>query len=276
MRRRRVLCLLRGLAAGAAVMLLAQDARADAVAKLVDALNNSRSFKVRVQAAALLGRLRDPRASEALVRASASDPEPVVRSLTVKLLSRGALDDRVAPQIAKQACSRAQRDSDASVRRYATTCLVDLERAVPTPRPTTHAAPRNASTTVAIGAIGDRTGRASRALRERMRAEMLSLLGREPRVIIGDAGGEVAFLVDGTISKLTLSQGGADVEAVCAIELVVSRPPRGIVTVASGEASVQKSRTHYQPLLRDKMEVEAMENAVRSAHENLSRFLAGQ
>jgi hypothetical protein len=277
MRRRRVLCLLRGTAASAVLVALASTAQADSVAKLVDALNASRSFKVRVQAASLLARLRDPRASEALVGASASDPEPVVRSLALKLLSKSALSERMAVQTARQACGRAQRDSDASVRRHAAACLSELDHAVPAaPRLVTRPAPRNAVTTVAIGAIGDRTGRASRVLRERMRAQMLSLLGREPRVTIGDASGEVSFLVDGTISKLSLSLGGPDVEAVCAIELVVSRPPRGIVTVASGEASVQKPRAHYQPILRDRMELEAMENAVRSAHENLARFLAAQ
>jgi hypothetical protein len=129
---------------------------------------------------------------------------------------------------------------------------------------------------VAIGVIGDRTGRASAALRERMRAEMRALLSRQSRIQLSDGTAGVTFLVDGTISRLSLSQGGPDVEATCAVELVVSRPPRGIVTVASGEAIVQKPRAHYRAILRDKMEVEAMENAVRSAHENLATFLEGQ
>jgi hypothetical protein len=155
---------------------------------------------------------------------------------------------------------------------------VELERALSPPAPRAAGRPTRAAgpTTVGIGGIGDRTGHASRALRDRMRAQIRSLLEREPSLQLLDGNANVAFLVDGTISKLALSQGGPDVEAVCAVELVVSRGDRGIVTVASGEAIVQKPRSHYQPMLREHMEQEAMENAVRGAHENLARFLAAQ
>src|SRR5438045_7743784 len=104
MRRRRVLCLLRGLAAaGVALFPLRPLFAADAVARLVDALDSSRSFKVRVQAAVLLARLRDPRAAEALSRAAASDPVAIVRAVAVRHLARSALAERAPLQIARQA-----------------------------------------------------------------------------------------------------------------------------------------------------------------------------
>ena len=276
MRRRRALCLLRGLTALAAASLPgSQLLAADQVARLADALAGARSFKVRVQATVLLARMRDPRAAEALSRASASDPTPIVRAVALRQLAKSALADRAPFQTARQALNRALGDSEAMVRRAATTSLAELDRGagrVPSGRPQARGGP----TTVAVGAIGDRTGRASPALRERMRAQMRSLLSRQSSIQVIDGTSGVSFLVDGTISRLALSQGGPDVEAICAVELVVSRPPRGIVTVASGEAIVQKPRSHYQAVLRDKMEQEAMENAVRSAHENLARFLEGQ
>lgn|SRR6185436_8363078 len=273
MRRRGLLCLLRGLVvAGAGWFPWRLLMAADAVARLVDALYGARSFKVRVQAAVLLARLRDPRASEALSRASASDPVPIVRAVALRHLAKSALADKAALQTARQALNRGLADPEASVRRQAATSLAELDRAA---GPRARAQPRG-PTTVAVGAIGDRTGRASRALRERMRAEMRALLGRQASIQLIDSTSTVSFLVDGTISRLSLEQGGRDVEAVCAVELVVSRPPRGIVTVATGEAIVQKPRRQYQPLLRDHMEIEAMENAVRSAHENLARFLESQ
>jgi hypothetical protein len=271
-----LLCLLRGLAAGAAASwpgrwLLA----ADQVARLIDALEGARSFKVRVQAAVLLARLRDPRAVEALIRASASDSVAIVRAVALRQLVKSALADRAPLAAARQAARRALGDSEAMVRRQAVASTAELDRSG-SGRPATRPQPRSGPTTVGLGVIGDRTGRASPALRERMRAEMRSLLSRQSGIQLLDGTAGVSFLVDGTISRLTLSQGGADVEATCAVELVVSRPPRGIVTVASGEAIVQKPRSHYHPVLRDKMEQEAMENAVRSAHENLARFLEGQ
>ena len=276
MRRRRLLCLLRGLAAaGASALPWRMVVAADAVARLVDALYGARSFKVRVQAAVLLARLRDPRASEALSRASAADPVPIVRAVALRQLAKSALADRAPLQTARQALERALADSEPSVRRQAAASLAELERSAG-PRASSRPAARSGPTTVAVGVIGDRTGRASPALRERMRAEMRALLSRQSRIQLSDGTAGVTFLVDGTISRLSLSQGGPDVEATCAVELVVSRPPRGIVTVASGEAIVQKPRSHYRAILRDKMEVEAMENAVRSAHENLATFLEGQ
>jgi len=281
MRRRRLLCLLRGLAAGAAASLWSPSPSwADTVSRLAEALNGARSYKVRVQAATLLGRMRDPRAIEALSRAAASDPHTTVRVVALKLLGRGALAGRIPFQLVRQILNRSLKDPDAPVRRQAVAWLAELDRGVPdtglAASTSARSQPRTGAVTVAVGSIGDRTGRASRALREQMRAQMRVLLSRVPRVQLSESSAGVSFLIDGTISKLTLSTGGPDVEAVCAVEMVVSRPPRGIVTVASGEAMVQKPRSHYQPALRDRMEAEAMEHALRSAHDNLARFLEGQ
>src|SRR5438309_11031955 len=110
MRRRRLLCLLRGVAAVAAASVWGPALAADAVARLVDALESSHSFKVRVQAAALLGRMHDPRAGEALVRASAADPHPLVRVVALKLLAKSAASDRPAAERARRALGRALSD----------------------------------------------------------------------------------------------------------------------------------------------------------------------
>jgi hypothetical protein len=277
MRRRRALSLLRGLAAVALASLPGRRLlAADQVGRLVDALENARSFKVRIQAAVLLARLRDPRAGEALSRSAAADPAAIVRAVALRQLLKSALGDRTPLATARLAAQRATSDPDASVRRQASTSLAELDRAAGGGRSSSRLAPRGGPTTVAVGVIGDRTGRASPALRERMKSEMRALLSRQSSIQVLDGPSGVSFLVDGTISRLTLSLGGPEVEAVCAVELVVSRPPRGIVTVASGEAIVQRPRSHYQAVLRDKMEQEAMENAVRSAHENLAQFLEHQ
>ena len=251
---------------------------ADAVEKLVQEINGSESFKVRVSAAALLARLKDARAFQALGRAAVSDPHPLVRMTAIRMLSKNPGGTSVSAQQARLALGRAQHDRDPTVRRQATVAMAELERglaaAVVRSTPVGRAGPGGAMEVV-IGSMGDRTGHASKAFRERMRAEIRILLGREPSVRLAYAVGPgSAFLVDGTIAKLSFATAATDVEAACGVELVVSRPPRGIVTVATGEAVVQKPRNIYRPQMREQLEAEALEHAVRSAHENLSRFLA--
>jgi hypothetical protein len=176
---------------------------------------------------------------------------------------------------------RAMGDRDPVVRRQAATARAELDRSIapppPPPRPPPPRAAPGGALLVAVGAVGDRTGRAGRSLREKMRAHMLDLLGRQPRVKVAALDDpNLTFLVDGAISRLQVGPSGADLEALCAVELVVSRPPRGIVTVASGEALVQKPRTQYRPAAVDGMQEEALEHAVRGAYENLVTFLAAQ
>jgi hypothetical protein len=73
-----------------------------------------------------------------------------------------------------------------------------------------------------------------------------------------------------------VAANGPGLEAICAIELVVSRPPHGIVTVASGEATVEIPHARYHQQTADRMQDEALEGAVRSAHESLVQFLRAQ
>jgi hypothetical protein len=276
----------RGSALGVAallILLLAESApwaeSSDAVGRLVDDLSAARSFKVRVHAATLLARLRDPRAVPALMDAAEMDSHPAVRGAAVRLLSRVARNDSTVARQVRPVIGRALGDRDPSVRRQAAAARADLDRLLSPPPPPVRpvARPRGAPLLVAVGAVGDRTGRAPRAMRERMRAHMLALLGRQPRVQVAALDDpNVSFLVDGAISRLQLGPSGQDVEALCAVELVVSRPPRGIVTVASGEAVVQKPRTRFQPSVTEGMQEEALEHAVRGAYENLAAFLAVQ
>jgi HEAT repeat protein len=248
---------------------------ADAVGRLIETLGSARNFKVRAHAATLLARLKDPRSLLALMEAAAADPHPAVRAVAVRLCGRMARGDVAAAQKVRPAIARGLSDRDPAVRRQATAALADLERSFPSApaRP----APRSAITVVAVGTVGDRTGRAPRAVRERMRALMVSFLEHEPRIqVAAMTAPGVAFLIDGTIARLQVGQSGPALEALCAVELVVSRPPRGIVTVASGEATVQRPRAQFHPAAAERLQEDALENAVRSAHESLAQFLRAQ
>jgi hypothetical protein len=258
-----------------AVSALAWAEGADAVGRVIDSLMSARNFKVRAHAATVLARLKDPRVIPALMEASGDDPHPAVRAAAVRLLARVTRNDVAAAQSVRRAIGRGMSDRDPSVRRQAGAALAELDRAFPAapPRPPV----RSAGIVVAVGTVGDRTGHASRALRERLRGQMVALLQHEPRIQIAamNAPG-VGFIVDGNLARLQVGPSGAGLEAVCAIQLVVSRPPHGIVTVASGEATVQLPRARYHQATADRMEEEALDGAVKSAHDSLVQFLRAQ
>ena len=132
---------------------------------------------------------------------------------------------------------------------------------------------------VAVGAISDQTGRARPQLRLQMRNALIgNLRGVRQLSVVSSLAIDArpTYVVDGSIARLTHGPSGTDVETACAVQLVISRPPRGIVMVVSGEASVLRPRSQYRPPMRDAMESEALEHAVASAHENVSRFLSAR
>jgi hypothetical protein len=259
---------------GAAVLVtvqaLAARARGDTVTRLLADLERARSYKVRVGAAVTLARTGDARVVPALGRAAQRDIEPIVRLTAVRLLASNPGGDPTGHE-ARRALNAAAADRAPEVRRAAVEALAALDASV------AHAARARREFAIAIRSVGDRTGRASRAVRDRMKTELVTVLrgSRDVRVADQVAPGE-GFVVDGTVAKLDHAQGKLDVETTCGIELVVSRPPRGIVLVATGEATVQRPRIYFRPDQRGGMEEEAVRHAVRSAHENLARFLASQ
>jgi HEAT repeat protein len=247
----------------------------DPVGKLVDTLGGAESYKVRLQAAAVLARMSDPRVVGALGRAALGDPQPLVRAFSLKLLGGNpggdATDDR-----ARAVILRAANDRSPAVRAAAEQALAALSGRS-APRGTTRAPGKGARRTiVAVGTMGDRTGKASRALRDRMRVEVGRGLLAEPGVEVAGAATDpgVSYVVDGAIRRLELGGTAKESEAACAVELVVSRPPRGIVLTASGDATVQRPRRLTAAADLDRLQIEALQHAVRGAHETLAKFLA--
>jgi hypothetical protein len=299
MRRRQLLGVVSAMFASATGVLRALAARSprapQAIGQLVEALAGARNYKVRIQAAALLARLSDPRAFQALGRAAATDRHSLVRSFVVRTLARNPGGDAVSAQQARLIIGRAMADRDPGVRRQAAVSMNELERrmaAMGAGGPAAAAAaggggmatsgvmvgPRRLPVVVAVGQMGDRSGRATRAMRERMRELLRALLRGEGKFQVADelSSPGVTYTVDGSISRFQWSTGGPDVEATCAVQLVISRIPGGIITMTSGEAAVQKPSRMFRPAMKDRMEADALEHAVRSAHESLAKFLAAQ
>jgi hypothetical protein len=227
----------------------ARGAARDPFAVATAALVGNHSEKVRAQAALVLGRNHDSRATPYLIRAL-GDPSPAVRAMAAKVL--GDLGDDVA----RAPLETAAGDKNPLVRRHAAAALEAL---------TEHAA----DSTIAVKPMGDVTHKASPALRDQMRrfvaTELQGFKKRAP-------GG---YAVDGSIKALGMSTHADQIEVRCAIELVLSTG-RGsaIIMMSSGEAIVQRRKKQFRPAMQPQMEEEALEHAVRGASDGLRQHFA--
>ena len=213
------------------------------------ALASERSEKVRVQAALVLGRAGDVRATPFLIRALSVDVSQTVRAMAAQSL--GAVGD----ERARQPLEAAGADDSVMVRRHAAAALVTLNG-------------RLSANSIAINAMGDRTRRASDQLRGRMRefvtAELRGFKNRTP-------GG---YRVDGAIKTLAVVSRGDTIEVKCGVELVLSTWGNAIVMMSTGEAIVERQRRQVRGSVQSAMEIEALEHAVRGACQELRAHFA--
>ena len=213
-------------------------------------LASERSEKVRVQAALVLGRAGDARATPFLIRAMEEDDSPTVRAMAAQAL--GDVGDERA-RVPLEAVG--VDDPSTMVRRHAAAALATLNN-------------RLSADSIAINAMGDKTHRASTALRERMRefvaSEVKGFKNHRP-------GG---YRIDGSIKSLTVSSRADTIEVECGVELVLSTWGNAIVMMSTGEAIVQRQRRQVRGTGQTAMEVEALEHAVRGASQELRAHFA--
>jgi hypothetical protein len=126
-----------------------------------------------------------------------------------------------------------------------------------------------------IKPMGDQSQRAGTALRSHMRDFVVAQL--RPYGDVEPPAHEGMYAVDGVIKELHTDTHGSDVEVSCAVQLVLSRQPGGgVFLLTSGEATVQRPKHRFKPQQRSGMELEALENALRSASEDLLGQIARQ
>jgi hypothetical protein len=246
---------------GAAAPALAQAPRIEDVE---DSLVHDRSYKVRVDAALILGKLRQRHAVPALIVAS-KDSHPAVRASAVRSLGLiGDADGRDAVQTALH-------DPVPTVRHMARDALrgfaggddgVAREAGGPSIRR------RPARLSIEVRPVGDPRNQAGPVLRSHMRDFLVEQL--RP---LGDVSAEetrATYAVGGVIKSLAIARGGADVEVICAVQLIVMREPgHALFLMTFGEARVQKPKRQWRPQLQASMELAAVEGAVRGASEDL-------
>jgi HEAT repeat protein len=263
--------------AGLAVALrLAPALAVPKIDEVEEALAHDRSYKVRVEAAIVLGRLHQSRSVPALIGAL-RDPNSAVRATAVRSLGQ------IGSPIAKDAVGKALVDPVSLVRRLAKDAMKQLGGDDPgsdTPPPPTPGAPAirprpGKKLSFEVEPMGDQSKRAGSALRSHMRDFVLAQL--RPYGDVDPHENEGMYSVDGVIKELETKMQGPDIEVTCAVQLVLSRQPGGgVFLLTSGEATVQRPRHHFKPQQASGMELEALENALRSASEDLLGQIARQ
>lgn len=240
-----------------------------------DSLAHDRSYKVRVDAALILGRLRQTHSVPALMGAL-HDPHPAVRASAAHALGRIG-----SPLARDPLAAAAEQDDSPLVRRMAREALKQLgsegqeqQQGVGPNAPGIRARPVT-KLSFEVKNVGDRSRHAGPVLRSHMRDFLVARL--RPFGDVTPAEHQGMYAVDGVIKQLDMKSGASDVEVSCAVQLVVSRQPGGgVFLLTSGEATVQKPRRQFKPQLRAPMELEALEHAVRAASEDLVHHLEQQ
>jgi hypothetical protein len=241
-------------------------AQAPRIEDVEDSLRRDPSYKVRVDAAIILGRLAQPRSLPALIGAL-KDDHPTVRASAAYALGRYQ-----AP-IARDGVKTALRDPSPIVRHMAREALRHMGGGVDDTTPAHPGEPGIRGRTVRkpsfeVKEVGDPERRAGPALRSHMRDFLVDQL--RPYGDVAPAERSGTYAIDGVIKSLTMTSTGQDVEVNCAVQLVVSRQPAGgVFMMTSRDATVQRPKRQWRPEQRAGMEMQALEAAVRSASQDL-------
>jgi rhodanese-related sulfurtransferase len=272
----------RGLAVLVLVVAVIRPAVADhdRIPGLIETLTTDPSYKVRVSTALVLGKLRDRRAVPALKKVLATDGHYAVRATAAQSL--GQIGDAAAIPALEQA---AAGDSHDFVRARAQSALTILHAAAGkrVPAPVSAATPRGKERYyVGVGGMADKSKRGGPEMIRRMREFVVRELERTPGVTMHlDPAGKgkklKAFTLDGMITEIKRSQSRDYVEISCEVSYVIGvYPTRSIVMMTSGGATIQTPRGQFRPHQERAIQVDALENAVKGAHQNLVAFLQKQ
>jgi hypothetical protein len=256
-------------ALAATLLLVAAPARADKVDELNQALLSDPSYKVKVQAALVLGKLNDKRAVPALLEALRDENE-TVRGMAV--LSLGKLGDARAVD----ALHRLESDASPFVRGNVQKALANFAG---TAAPSTAPPSSGARHFVAVKISGGGgPPEAQRVLSDAMVAE----LGKLPRVTTSVGGPPTAALLaarklDGWVLegnlKLKVSGAGASAQLDCDVSAnIVTLGNRSIKATSSAGASIPGVRSASDASAQR----QCLEAVAQGLADDMGKFLSRQ
>jgi hypothetical protein len=223
-----------------AVLVAARLGWAGKVDDLSNALLGDPSFKVRVQAALLLGKLGDKGGADALIKAL-NDEDKSVRGMAAQSL--GKLGGAPAMAALKALLGR-ERDSFVSTQaKLALSTLEDQEV-------------DDRKIFVTLGSFAGGVKAADSALLASLHNSLRQSLEKLPKLTFASDApapkghghtSRVGFLVDGNVSRLEESGGSAEIN--CEIKVMVARwPSRSVILWTSAGAAVQGGRREADKL----------------------------
>tara|TARA_R110002096_G_scaffold408076_1_gene607094 strand:+ start:6571 stop:7449 length:879 start_codon:yes stop_codon:yes gene_type:complete len=271
---------------------------ADRLDDLSQRLSRSKSDKARVAAAVSLGRLKDKRALKPLVTAL-RDKNNAVRAVAASALG-GLGDSRALP-----ALQRATLDKDVTVRKRATQAIGVIRKETGSSangsnrynlksrkirdahyrvdgREAPRMSPRNPDLFVTVRASTDQApGRATKKQRkarsETMRNLLLAELSTAKRLTTSTSIAEDLNLpyygIDVSITRLDRVVNGPWIELECELRIAISNERGKMISFLTGGAKVQVPKRSFRKQFEPNMRKEALENAVKSVHSDLVRYL---
>lgn len=269
------------------------EARADSdnISELAKTLETSDHHKARIAAAVSLGRLKDNRTLEPLVGAL-RDSHRSVRAVAAAAL--GHLGNaRALP-----ALQRATKDDDKVVRKRATEAIAAIRNDLAEDSSKSAKkgkskagfgrsaqAEKQAAPTMflALKSTNDKShGKVSDKVRKaranRLRGWMLAELARTPQVTLSKTkAGDLdlqPFNIDVSIVGFTATVRGPYVEIECKLRVAISNERGKMLSFLSGGAKVQVSKKSYRRKYLYRLQLEALENAVKGIHQDVISHLA--
>ncbi|MDX2022167.1 MAG: HEAT repeat domain-containing protein [Deltaproteobacteria bacterium] len=256
--------------AGLLLAFAAPVAHAGKVEDLSKILLEDSSYKVRVQAALVLGKLGDRNAVAALAKAL-SDENNTVRAVAAQALGRIG-----APEAADHLKRALGREKDKFVRSQLERSLAGLGREGGEGNPKAHLY-------LEMGPFSGGSKSATSGVLEVLRTALQQKLGSLKGVTFSLSpeekasfvkNGRMGFLIDGNVTQLDESMVGGAVEVNCDVKVMVARwPSKSIIMWTSAGAAVQGGS---RPQDKESARRDCLEASAGQLGDDLKRFFQSQ
>ncbi|MBW2730885.1 MAG: HEAT repeat domain-containing protein [Deltaproteobacteria bacterium] len=259
-------------------LLWAQPAQADRIDRLVRILKTDSSYKVRMQVAIALGKLKAKQAVGALIY-TLRDPNQTVQGVAAAAL--GQIGDRRALSSLR---SLKQRTKNSFVRKQAARAIGIIDGGGGS------APPPNARFYVTIGKLSNKSGKGGGQLSKAFGAALRKEFSRVSGVATRWYGGGKptasqlrkrrmkGFVIDGSILSLSHKQSGGNIEISCSIRVsLATYPGNSMKAFYSGGASTAVSARYFNPSQAFSVYKDLVDGAATGAKQHIVRsFLAHQ
>ena len=271
-----------GVSRAASVFLLgfvllwwANDVRADRIDRLISILSTSQSYKVRLQAAVSLGRLKDRRSVPALSRALRD------QQFTVRAVAAAALGQIGDPSALRALKRQQRRETKIFVRGQLAKAIRILESLDDTKD--------GGRVLLKIGRFRNETGVGGAGLGDVLAESLRRVFSRDTSITVPSRGTTISpaqlasrrmrgFVLDGAIVKLEERPSGRDITLSCKVRVVLSTfPGNSMKAFYNGGASVAVRSGTLNNAVRRQLYRDLLGGAAEGAHQNITRsFLRNQ